>query len=73
VIEINQPGDQICIGRIDLMVHPASDEIAQIGAVQVTVDPDHATPIPITFVNIFCVDISWAECKDFFPALFFLL
>jgi len=55
------------------MIHPASDEIAQIGAVQITVNPDHATPIPITFVNIFCVDISWAECKDFFPSLFILL
>jgi len=52
------------------MVHPASDEIAQIGAVQVTVDPDHVTPIPITFVNIFCVDISWANARISFRLYF---
>jgi hypothetical protein len=45
VIEIDQTGDQIRIGGIDLVVHPAPDEFAQNRSVQVTVNPDHAASI----------------------------
>ncbi len=41
VVEVDQPGDQVCIRRARLIVHPAADDVVERLPVKKAVDRDH--------------------------------
>ena len=56
IVEMNQAGNQVRIGRIHLAVHPSPNQIFQVIAMQKAVDGDHDYYLPCK--SRLCVEMS---------------
>jgi len=51
LVEMDETGDPRGIGGVNVAVHPAPDDLQQLLPVQITVDPDHGFPPPLSLWN----------------------